>query len=171
MICLTTSCVLFVYCIWVCYSGIIYQNCVLQWGWQFVRIFWQIVRIFCHDLTDRSCLGIANINHRNLLHITNTCSSHNKGVYFFFHFILTWTDLFSLFKLINVIRSMFPVVIVNNKEGTVNFYFFVIFFIYYFHVNFLAFLFINNYLSNATLCIKVVPRRHGLNCFSTLKYE
>ena len=55
MICLTTSCVLFVYCIWVCYSGILYQNCVLQWCWQFVRIFLQIVRIFCHDLTDISC--------------------------------------------------------------------------------------------------------------------
>ena len=39
--------------IWVCYSGILYQNCVLQWCWQFVRIFLQIVRIFCHDLTDR----------------------------------------------------------------------------------------------------------------------
>ena len=38
-----------------CYSGILYQNCVLQWCWQFVRIFLQIVRIFCHDLTDRSC--------------------------------------------------------------------------------------------------------------------
>ena len=45
----------FVYYIWVCYSGILYQNCVLQWCWQFVRISLQIVRIFCHDLTDRSC--------------------------------------------------------------------------------------------------------------------
>ena len=54
MIC-DTSCVLFVYCIWVCYSGILYQNCVLQWCWQFVRIILQIVRIFCHDLTDSCC--------------------------------------------------------------------------------------------------------------------
>ena len=30
MICDTTSCVLFVYCIWVCYSRIIYQNCVVM---------------------------------------------------------------------------------------------------------------------------------------------
>ena len=29
MICDTTSCGLFVYCIWECYSGILYQNCVL----------------------------------------------------------------------------------------------------------------------------------------------
>ena len=86
-------------------SGILYQNCVLQWCWQFVRICLQIIRIFCHDLTDR----IVPAWHLWDIHMCKDHNSHDTSIPFkYIRAILTFS--LGTFSLLRVWKS-----VVSNK--------------------------------------------------------